>query len=85
MTQMFKLGSSDVVKGVITAVLASLMIALAGVFNAPNFDILAADWGSIVHNMVNVAIAAGSGYVLKNFFSDSQGNFGGIRPQSSGK
>lgn len=75
MTPMFKLGSSDLFKGIITAILASLAVALTGIFQTPGFDLFMADWGSIGHNMLNVSVAAASGYLLKNFFTDANGNF----------
>lgn len=78
---LFTLNSSDFIKGVTTAVLAGLVLAvgtvLHGVIIAPGFDIFSIDWSSVLHDMVNAAIVGAeggfAGYIAKNFLSDENG------------
>lgn len=78
---MFSINVNDVVKGGVTAVLAGLALAvfsvLNGVFQAPGFDVFSVNWVAVGHAAVNAAIvgaqAGFSGYVMKNYLSDSQG------------
>lgn len=78
-SHLFSLGKSDLVKGVITAVLASVFMTLSGVFSQAGFDVFSADWGAIVNDVLKVAMATFVGYIGKNFFSDSEGDFLGMK------
>ena len=71
--EMFKLGSNDFVKGLTTAVIAAVIVALAGIAQQPGFDVFTADWGGIGGQMLNMAIVSFIAYMGKNFVSDSQG------------
>ncbi len=72
-SDMFKLGSNDFVKGLATALIAAVVVALAGIVQQPGFDIFAANWGGIGGQMLNIAIVTFIAYMSKNFISDSQG------------
>lgn len=74
MSALFKLNSSDFAKGLIVAVLAAVVAALAEALKMPNFDFLAYDWTTLL----NVAITAGLAYLSKNLLSDESGKFGGV-------
>lgn len=74
-SDMFKLDTNDVVRGVITAVIAGIVVSLAGVVQTPGFDVFTANWGMILGSAINAAFAAFIGYVGKNFLSDSKGAF----------
>lgn len=74
---MFKLDSSDAVKGIITAIIAGVVASLYGVVTTPSFDLFTADWGAILHMAVNGAFAAFFGYVGKNLLTDGNGKFMG--------
>lgn len=78
-SHLFSLGKNDFVKGVITAVLASVFMTLSGVFNQAGFDVFSADWAAIVNDVLKVAMATFVGYIGKNFFSDSDGDFLGMK------
>lgn len=78
-SHLFSLGKSDLVKGVITAVLASVFMTLSGVFSQAGFDVFSADWGAIVNDVLKVAMATFVGYIGKNFFSDANGDFLGMK------
>lgn len=72
-SHLFRLGSSDLVKGLVVAVIGALLATLAQWFNAPGFD-----WASFNYQeLVRIAVAAGFAYLSKNFFSTSDGKFGG--------
>lgn len=74
---MFKLDSSDALKGVITAIIAGVVVSLYGVVTQAGFDVFAADWGSILHMAINGAVAAFFGYIGKNLLTDTSGKFMG--------
>lgn len=75
MNKLFTLNKSDYVKGLITAVFASAFMTLSGIINQAGFDLFSADWGMILNDVLKVAVATFVGYIGKNFFSDSQGEF----------
>jgi hypothetical protein len=74
MSQLFKLNSSDFTRGLIVAVLAAVVAALAEALKMPNFDFLAYDWTTLL----NVALTAGLAYLAKNFLTTENGKFGGV-------
>nr|AKH47800.1 hypothetical protein [uncultured marine virus] len=73
-SQMFKINWRDVGKGLITAILAAVLTYVLQLINAPGFSFAGINWADILR----IAFASGVGYILKNFLTDSQGNFGGI-------
>lgn len=78
-TQLYSLGKSDIVKGAITAILAGIITTLYGVVTQAGFDVFSADWGAIFNEVIKVSISSFIAYLGKNFLSDSNGNFGGIK------
>jgi hypothetical protein len=70
-----KLNSRDFVKGLATAVIAGVFIAVVGVFSQPNFDLFTVDWVAVGHLAANAAVSAFIGYIGKNLLSDSDGKF----------
>ncbi len=82
----FKLVSSDFIKGLWVAVFApvitAITVVLGVVINAAGFDVFAVDWATLSHNLVNISIVSAygglTGYLAKNFFSSNQGNVAGI-------
>lgn len=77
MSRLLRLNLSDLKKGLITGVASSIVIgvvvAMAGIVQQPNFDILTVDWASVGHIAVNAGFAAFVGYIGKNLLTDSQG------------
>ena len=65
-SNLFKLNIQDVIKGITTAIIASVLIFI---YNALTSN-TSIDW----HQVLKVAMSSGLGYVLKNFFSDQEGN-----------
>lgn len=66
----FKLGLADVGKGLVVAVLTAVAMYLLSVLNAPGFDFATINWAEIAR----LALSSGLGYLVKNFFTDNQGN-----------
>lgn len=70
-SELFRLGMSDVMRGLVMAVLSA---ALTVVYQAVQAN-TGVNWMDVLH----VAEAAGIGYMIKNFLSDGQGKvFGAI-------
>ena len=69
MSGMFTLNSKDFLKGLIVAVMAAVFATLAQWLNAPGFEFTSFNWGELL----KIAIAAGTSYLGKNLFSDSDG------------
>ncbi len=67
---LFRLNSSDWVKGLIVAVLTPIVLTLAEALPLPGFDFAALDW----KGLAMLGVSAGLAYVLKNFLSDGKGN-----------
>lgn len=76
---MYKLGSSDFFKGAVTAVFTGVIVTLYGLVTQADFNIFTADWGNILNDVFNVGLAAFLGYIGKNFFTDEEGKFVGIK------
>ena len=66
---LYRIGTSDVAKGLLVAVLAAVFTQVAGMLNAPGFQLAQFDWGLIF----KVATASAVGYISKQFFTDSSG------------
>lgn len=67
----FQLAWSDIGKGLVVAVFASVAMYLLGVLNTPSFDFSLINWTEIGR----VALSSGLGYLVKNLVTDNQGNF----------
>ena len=77
---LYKIGSNDVWKGAVTAILAAVVTVLYGFVTQADFSIFSADWGAILNEAVKVSFAAFLAYIMKNFGSDYNGDFLGVRP-----
>lgn len=64
MTNLFSLGWNDAVKGLVMAVLGAV---ISYVYNSLGTGPV--DWNQVLQ----VAIASGLGYIIKNYFTDSEG------------
>lgn len=74
MSPLFRLYQHDFVKGAVVAVLAALATYLAGILNAPGFDLAELDF----QYLLKVATTAFLAYVAKNFLTASNGKIGGV-------
>lgn len=68
---MFTLNSNDIVKGLITAVFSGVTMAVLGIIGSATFDLFTADWKKIAALAVAGGIAAGIGYLQKNFLTNN--------------
>ena len=73
-----RLNGSDFLKGAITAVIAGVIVTLAGVVQAPEFNVLNADWGAILTGALNSAITVFFSYLVKNLMTSEDGKIAGI-------
>ena len=69
---LFRLSRNDVVKGIVTAVMSAIVLAVYQM--ASEGGVSGIDWSSLM----NVAVVAGLGYLVKNFFSNEDGKFAGV-------
>ena len=75
----FKLDWNDVSKGLVVAVLTGFLLPIAAAIQSPDFNLLTADWHSIVSLAMNGAFVGFVSYITKNFLSDEDGKvFGAI-------
>lgn len=70
---MFTLNKKDYINGAINAVIAAIVIGLAGVVSQNGFDIFSANWTNILHIVINAAFAAFVGSLGKNLMTTSDG------------
>ena len=64
MSNLFKLGLNDAIKGLVMAVLGGVIVFVYG-----SLDGGAIDWKQVIQ----VAISSGLGYLIKNYFTDDSG------------
>lgn len=77
---LFALNWNDLLKGVITAVIAAVIAVLYGVVIVTGFDVFKADWVSIYHNTVNAGVVTLVSYLFKNLLTDNNGTVAGVIP-----
>lgn len=78
MNGIFTLGWSDVVKGIITALISAIIVTLYSIVISEKFDLFTADWTTIGHNILNISVITLVSYLFKNFISDNNGNVAGV-------
>lgn len=72
---LFHLVKADFTKGLVVAIITPAILGLASALQTPGFDLATFDWAM----MVKIGIAAGLGYIVKNWLSTSDGKvFGRI-------
>lgn len=78
MNGMFKLSLSDWQKAAVMAIITGAALPIIAAVQTPNFSIVTVNWESIAVLAINGAILGGVSYLVKNFFSASDGSFAGI-------
>ena len=76
-SEIFSLSKSDVVKAVVMAILTPAVGYV--------YDILVNGGVFSWHQLLQLAVAGGVGYIVKQYFTDSQGNILGIGSHVSGE
>lgn len=69
---LFNLGTRDIIKGFITSILSSVLTAAITILNTGNIPMDLASWKPTLVT----GIATGLGYLLKNFLTNSNDQFG---------
>ena len=72
-SKFFTLDTADLAKGLVVAVLAALLTAIAQALTAHGFDFASYDWELIL----NVSLGAGGSYISKNLLTADNGKFMG--------
>jgi hypothetical protein len=72
-SEFLKLNIRDVGKAVVTAVISAVLVAVYALFQEKGFNWTQQD----LMNILNAAVASGFGYIIKNFFTTSDGKFMG--------
>jgi len=68
-SQLFRVNLGDLGRGLLVAVLSTVFLAFGTALNAENFSFASFDYAGLIQ----VAMASGMAYVVKNFVTDSQG------------
>jgi len=68
-SKLYSVGTSDIVKGLVVAVLSAVLTWLLQALEVPGFDVYQIDYNEIGR----VALSAGIAYIVKNYFSNSDG------------
>lgn len=81
---LFKLNLSDVQKAVVMAVITGAALPIIAAVQTPGFSILTTNWEQVGVLAINGAVIGFVGYLVKNFFSTTDGAvFGAIgKPKS---
>lgn len=77
-TGYLKLNWKDLGSAGINAVIAAVLVGLAGIVTTQGFDVFHADWLTIGHSVVNWAFAAFIGSAGKDLISNKQGKVLGM-------
>lgn len=86
-SSLLNLNYKDVAKGLITAVLTGIVVAIYQIVSAPDFDFFAVNLNILIHTSVNAGGAALIGYLAKNLLTSSDGKVLGanLGPDSTAK
>lgn len=67
------LKSNDLIKSAINAVGIAVVLSIGSAVSQQGFDFFAADWGAILHNVVNVGFTAFFVDLVRRYKTDSEG------------
>jgi alpha-D-ribose 1-methylphosphonate 5-triphosphate synthase subunit PhnL len=70
---MFRLNLSDVQKAFVMALLAGFALPVFAAVQTPGFSVLTVNWHAVLVLGINGAMVGAASYLLKNFFSNSNG------------
>ena len=68
-SKLFRVNLGDLGRGLLVAVLSTVFLAFGSALNAENFSFASFDYASLIQ----VAMASGMGYIVKNFITNSEG------------
>ncbi len=78
-SQLFSLNKKDFINGAVNAVVAGIVIGLAGVVSQSGFDVFSTNWGDVLKLVINSAFAAFVGSLGKNLITTDQGKVLGMK------
>jgi hypothetical protein len=78
---LFKLYSSDYVKGLVTAIFSAVITYVYYIVIVNGFSFFGVDYTQLFHDVVNVAGITFISYLAKNFFTTSKGSLLGVTPE----
>ncbi len=67
---LFSVTLRDALKGVMLAVVSTVLIMLYGLVQNPDFTFSSVNW----YEVLRIAMASGLGYIVTNFFSSGSGS-----------
>ena len=78
-TKIFRIGTSDLWKGAITAFFTGIIVALFQFISMDNFSLFSTDWIKLLDVSLSTGVVTFLGYIVKNFLSTEDGKvFGKI-------
>lgn len=84
-SKLFNVSSNEILKGAISAVVASVIVGLYGIVSQSGFDLFSVEWMPVLKMMLNWAFAGFVGSLGRNFGTDKEGKFLGVvdvKPQN---
>ncbi len=73
-SQLGQLVSSDVIKSAVSAAIAAVLVAVAGMIG-PSFDLFNFDWKLLINMIIGTGLSAFLGDILRRLGSDHNGAF----------
>ncbi len=77
-SELYRICKSDVVKGLVMAVLAGVLMTIWSVVSQSGFDAFATDWSEVLRSVINVSIVSFFAYIMKNLLTDEDGKVLGV-------
>jgi hypothetical protein len=63
---------------ILTGVVAAVLVALVGIITTPGFDVLATNWLTVGHQMLNLGLVSAATILGKDLLSTNSGSLLGI-------
>lgn len=77
-SMLYRICKSDVVKGIVIAVIAAILTTVYGVVMTAGFDAFQTDWAEVGRLVVNNTLITFVSYIVKNLLTDSNGRVLGV-------
>jgi len=76
-SQFLRLNFKNIANGLIVAVMTAILMAVQAMITNPDFSVFALTFADF-KVLANIGAIAGGGYLVKKFFSTSDGKVGGV-------
>ncbi|HLB41245.1 MAG TPA: hypothetical protein VJN02_00070 [Gammaproteobacteria bacterium] len=77
-SKLFSVEKKEVLKGAISAVIASIVVGFYGIVSQSGFDLFSVEWTPVLKSMLNWAFAGFVGSLGRNFLTTEKGNVLGV-------